>query len=376
MTDDYEVNVLAEDGVGPAYIRNIKDLRVHLQAAIELEHATIPPYLCGLYTIRSGKNAEAVEIIRTVVVQEMLHMVLVANVINAVGGLPSIAFREFVPRYPAQLPIGKGPFTVDLRKFSPAAIDTFLAIEAPIAPPLFHTKFKAIPPVRVPAGQLRKMILAGELYGSIAEFYQAIEDGLNAFEQQAQSQNQTIFTGDRARQVGPEHYYDAGGRIRVVQDLASALQALKIIVDQGEGRPGTTTDFDLSLGTPSNEVAHYYRFQQIQLGQMYEPDDEPGHPSGRTFGVDYGDDAVFDMVDNPRIGMFGDSDVADAARAYARSYTRLLDQLQQAFNGKPNELGDAIVQMFTLKQATLDLLNNPAPNHPPHRAGPCFEFVR
>ena len=33
-------------------IKTIKDLHEHLQWAIELEHATIPPYLCALYSIK------------------------------------------------------------------------------------------------------------------------------------------------------------------------------------------------------------------------------------------------------------------------------------------------------------------------------------
>ena len=31
----------------------------HLQTAIELEHSTLPPYLCALYSIVEGTNALA-----------------------------------------------------------------------------------------------------------------------------------------------------------------------------------------------------------------------------------------------------------------------------------------------------------------------------
>ncbi|MHB8672026.1 MAG: ferritin-like domain-containing protein, partial [Acidimicrobiales bacterium] len=51
-------------------ISSVGSLRRHLQWAIELEHATIPPYLCGLYSIKEGSNQEAVEVIRSVFVEE------------------------------------------------------------------------------------------------------------------------------------------------------------------------------------------------------------------------------------------------------------------------------------------------------------------
>ena len=356
----------------PAHIQTIDDLRVHLQAAVELEHATIPPYLCGLYTIRSGHNPEASSIIRTVVVQEMLHMILAANVLNAVGGAPSIAYADFVPSYPAELPIGTtSPLTVNLRKFSPEALDTFLAIERPAPAPRVETDFlqAAVP---VPPGQLLAMIKKGTLYASIGDFYAAIVAGLNALEDEARTRGATIFDGDAGRQIGPQYYYDSGGAATPVSDLASALAALDVIVEQGEGYDGGTQDLD---AVPKNEIAHYYRFEEIRCGRFYTPGDTPeSGPTGATFTVDYGPDAVFDMIDNPTIALFGDGEVAARALACAQAYTRLLEQLQRALNGRPEELVPAVVQMFTLKSAVLDLLANPAPGHEPQRAGPCFEY--
>ena len=75
---------------GPGDPERVGRLRDALQHALMLEHATIPAYLCALYSIEDGTNVEAAEIIRSVVMEEMLHMVLVANVLNAVGGEPSV----------------------------------------------------------------------------------------------------------------------------------------------------------------------------------------------------------------------------------------------------------------------------------------------
>src|SRR6476646_7817954 len=89
-------------------IETIESLRAHLQIAIQLEHATIPAYLCGLYTIRDGTNTEAARVIRSVVMEEMLHIALAANVLNAIGGTPVLNRPEFVPRYPTRLPHSDG----------------------------------------------------------------------------------------------------------------------------------------------------------------------------------------------------------------------------------------------------------------------------
>ena len=73
-----------------------EDLMQALQLAIELEHSTIPPYLCALYSIKPGTNVEVAGLIRSVVVEEMLHMALVANIFIAIGGSPNIGHAKFV----------------------------------------------------------------------------------------------------------------------------------------------------------------------------------------------------------------------------------------------------------------------------------------
>src|SRR6266550_2587762 len=95
-------------------ITSLASLREHLQWAIELEHATIPPYLCALYSIKPGRNLEAVEVISSVVVEEMLHLTLAANFLNAVGGRPRLAIPKMMPGYPRPLPHGDRSFEIFL----------------------------------------------------------------------------------------------------------------------------------------------------------------------------------------------------------------------------------------------------------------------
>ena len=44
------------------------DLLPLVQDAIKLEHATIPPYLCGYFTLKLGTNEAVGDIIRSVVI--------------------------------------------------------------------------------------------------------------------------------------------------------------------------------------------------------------------------------------------------------------------------------------------------------------------
>src|SRR5260370_13048777 len=121
----------------------IQQLNDYLYAALQLEHATIPPYLTALYSLHPGSNSDARHIVRVVVIEEMLHLSLVANVMNAVGGTPDLTQPGFVPRYPACLPDGEQDFQVDLQPFSNDAVSTFLQIEPPPHAP--HEQSRLLP---------------------------------------------------------------------------------------------------------------------------------------------------------------------------------------------------------------------------------------
>ena len=74
-----------------------EQLHQYLYAALQLEHATIPPYLTALYYIRPGTNADAYQLLRVTAAEEMMHLTLVANLLNAVDGAPDLTQPGFVP---------------------------------------------------------------------------------------------------------------------------------------------------------------------------------------------------------------------------------------------------------------------------------------
>ena len=108
------------------------ELRPLVEAAIKLEHTTIPPYLTAWLTIPPDKNQDVRTILKEIFLDEMLHMGLMANLLVALGGEPHFADAAFVPTYPDELPFGIGDnLTVELRKCDLAQIETFMEIEKP-----------------------------------------------------------------------------------------------------------------------------------------------------------------------------------------------------------------------------------------------------
>ena len=100
----------------------LEDLKMNLQQAIELEHSTIPPYLVANFTLFNAQNQAnqpLSDIIGSVLGEEMLHMSIACNVLNAIGGSPQINVKPFIPTYPGHLPGGvETSLKVHLEKFS------------------------------------------------------------------------------------------------------------------------------------------------------------------------------------------------------------------------------------------------------------------
>ncbi len=334
-------------------ISSVGSLRQHLQWAIELEHATIPPYLCGLYSIKEGANQEAVEVIRSVFVEEMLHLTLVANILNAVGGSPLLDSPSMLPSFPACLPHSNRAFEVSLTKFSREAVATFLRIERPAA-------HEGVP--------------EDDEYETIGQFYEAIEEGLTRLT--GELGQATVFSGDRARQISDELYYGGGGRIVVVSDLDSALAALTEIVDQGEGlQDQEIWDDDQSMfHRDREEVAHYFRFNELAMGRSYQRGDTPeSGPSGPEFTVDW--EAVHNMRPNPCSRDYPEgSEVRARMEEFNRSYSGVLHLLDRSFNGSPRLLAVALGAMYGLKEQALALMALPSGDGLT-TAGPSFEYV-
>jgi Ferritin-like len=349
----------------PPRITTIEQLHTYLSSALQLEHATIPPYLTALYSLHPGSNTDARSILRVVAVEEMLHLTLVANVLNAVGGTPDLTTPGFVPTYPTRLPDGETDFDVDLQPFSPEAVTTFLKIERPARAAGGESGRVVF------RGSARSLLAAGPdepgmQYYSIGEFYEEIARGIRYLHQVYEREGRRLFTGAAARQVTPEYFYSGGGEAIPVTDLTSALAALDLIAEQGEGLGGGIYDAE-------GEISHYYRFEQLRLGRYYQKGDEPGHPSGPPLDIDYG--AVYPVAKNARLEDYPKgSELSAAAREFNAGYADFLAFLTQAYTGRPDLLLEAVPRMFRLRDDMNRLIRNPIPDRPGVNAAPTFEL--
>jgi Ferritin-like len=320
--------------------RDLGELKIFLQGALELEHLTIPPYLTALYTIRPGTNRTAFYAIRSVVLEEMLHMTLVANLLNAIGGAPKVDHPNFVRSYPAKLPYSALKLEVPLEHFSLSAMKTFLAIENPWEPNL--------PP--------------SSGWRTIGQFYARIREGLINLDNERRRSG-GIFTGDRERQVGPRDFYNSGGEVFEVTDLASALTALRVVIEQGEGLHESIWDPDDQLFGEQRQVAHYFRFNEILEGRAYGPHDTPTQPpSGPALDVTWQDTYPIDTAASCEQFREFDEQVYKNAMAFNVSYARMLAFLQQAFNGQPHVMHKAVPAMLSLRDQAERLYRNPHPD--------------
>jgi hypothetical protein len=316
-------------------IEDLDCLREHLKTAIRIEWSTIPPYLCALWSLGDTHNRAAAACLRDVVTEEMLHLTLAANVLNALGGEPELTDP---PRYPAPLPHSDAAFEVSLLAFCPEALETFRRIE--------HPALIGAPP-------------QPDRYTTIAQFYEAVAEAVERI-----GKDPKVWSGHADRQVRPNReYYGAGGDAIVVYDVESALAALAEIIEEGEGFQGSVFDGD--------ELAHYYRFDELARGRRYTRGDTPASgPTGEPLLVDYG--AVKPMRPNPSPHQYPPgSELRAMTEECDATYARLLARLQAAFTGSPHELAAAVRDMWALEYQALALMNVPA-GEDGLRAGPAF----
>jgi hypothetical protein len=278
----------------------------------------------------------------------MLHVSLACNMLNAVGGRPHLPAS--VIRYPSELPMGVGdepgePLVVPLARLSQTSIQTFMTIEEPEDP------------LEFPDARANTAAVAG--YHTIGEFYAAVGQLMTNLGDRA-------FTGAKERQVTGwigTHY------LHSVFRLKDALNAITLIVDQGEG---TST----SPAADPEELAHYYRFEQIQRQASLNPD--PTAPDGYEWGqpaVSLADNGVWPMIDNPPdVPLPAGSRVARVSDQFDATFTALMNDRQRTFDGAPHVFGSALAQMHALRLEAQALVPLNAPGTD-GTAGPRFLYL-
>lgn len=233
-------------------ITTVESLRTHLYHATQVEISTIPLYLYAAYSIQTRSYSQwspgisAFRTIRSVVIEEMLHLALARNLLVAVGGGDDFRFadKDFLPTYPSPMLHRMPELTLALEPCTKELVRTvFMGVEQP--------ERSDAPP-------------QPDQYSTIGQFYGAIADGLERL-------SGPDLWADTHPDLQYAHAYwnqDGGGSPVVVVDLVTALDAINMIVEQGEGAvPGDDT-VPLSFGSPTllEEFSHYEKFRRIAEG--------------------------------------------------------------------------------------------------------------
>lgn len=328
----------------------VEDVCTALQQAIELEHSTLPPYLTALYSIKPGANIEVATTLRSIVIEEMLHMALACNLLISIGGKPDISHPKFVPTYPGGLPGGlRGNLTVRLRKASIAQIrDVFMSIEQPA---------KTVEAVdhEVDTGNPIETSAF-----TIGWFYSEIEKALVRLSQQG-----AISFGHVENQVSG---WPGTGRLFQITDLAKARAAIHEIQRQGEGVG------PLNPKDGYHELAHYYKFAEIVYGkQLVVKDHDTFAYDGEPIPFD--EEGVWPMMDDPNIALYAKGSRAFIlSQQFAQLYRNLLNGLHRTFNGDPAYLPQAVGLMYSLDLAARELMQTPSGLNDGTTAGPSFQL--
>lgn len=328
---------------------NLRTIREKLQLAVELEHSTLPPYLYALYSLVPGKNDRIAEIIQSVAFEEMLHMTLACNLINALGGSPTIDAPGFIPIYPGPLPGGvESQLCVSLAPFSMDQLETFLTIEKPEDP----IEFEAF------AATTDKPVTIGMFYDRIKAVVSKLPD--------------SDFTGNPSYQIGPDLMPESV----VVTDATSAVRAIDIIVDQGEGTETSPQEVE------GGDFAHYYRYMEIKMGRelVKVPGTQPPDKQYTYTGdpVPFDPSGVYPIPTDPKAAKFAEGTPQRLLLDnFNYTYTSLLKVLHSVFNGQPQLLNGAVGLMMSLKEQAKAMssgLPNPNPTGDDF-VGPSFEYT-
>jgi hypothetical protein len=240
---------------GQAVVIGSREQLLHLLAeAAEIEHTLMCSYLYAAFSLKragepgvSAAQGEVLErwrkTIMDVAVEEMSHLVIVANLTIAVGGRPHFSRPNF--------PVASGYFpsgvAVRLTGFNAETLKHFIFLERPQdVQGEDSTAFTQKSYEREQA-HLGLMPSAQD-YATIGHLYEAIRTNLIALDRELGGE--VLFLGNPASQVG-RSVIDLEG-VEPIAGLAGAQRAIDIIVEQGEG------------SLEDREVSHYRSFLTIQ----------------------------------------------------------------------------------------------------------------
>jgi hypothetical protein len=248
-----------------------------LTEAAEIEHGLMCTYLYAGWSLKrsceEGLTAEqfsAVErwraTIRSVAMEEMVHLAMVNNMLMSIGSPPHFRRQNFpVPSgyHPSSLVVRLAPLTRD-------TLQHFIYLERPEGMEMTQAAgFETAQHYQRRAPRVTVTPTA-EDYDTVGHLYRGIEDGFASLS--ADLGEQVLFLGHPDAQVGRDDL-DLEGLLRVT-DLASARKAVEVIIEQGEG------------GRRDAKQSHYARFAAMAIEYDQFLADDPGFEPCRPVADD------------------------------------------------------------------------------------------
>jgi len=315
--------------------RNIDWLARMLQAAVEIEFYTIPPYLTALWSIKDETSPVAASI-REVVQEEMAHMAIACNLLSGLGFTPKIT--DAVPKYPGRLPFGvKGDQEITLRRCDQKAVGVFVELERPDDP---HDKNN------------KELSRTAKDYPSIGRFYSEIRATFMVLRPTLDARAQ--IHGHLSPLVMTRH--------------EEAIEALTLIIEQGEG--SSKKPYDDS----PEDLSHYWRFREMQEGWTYEfdPYTEEWDFTRKPFLLP----DTYPMAEVPARGYDPNKYPAAAPllAQFDEAFSRMLTHLQDAWtDGGQGSFWQALEAMFTMRKSARALMEIELPGKG-ETFGPSFRY--
>jgi hypothetical protein len=317
--------------------RDLAWIKQALQSTIELEYATLPVYLSAMFSLEV-QNYTVYNTIRSVAMEEMVHMAIAANMLAALGGSPQI--KNIQIAFPVTgLPGGAEPdLRVGLAQYSKPQLESFLRIETP------------------------QSLLRGhrdEEYPTIARLYKSIRDAIVA---NADAVRAAVQAGGPANQVGDDIGFTTITYQPEVDPVDTLCAAVDEILEQGEGASAgsliTTTAFE-------SEESHYAKFAQLYYGAHYQdpvppvelsPATEALYFKGRAIGWPEVVNTLAVPTDDYAKLLALDPNAAAVTKdleAFDNAFSSILSSLDGAWNGPSavawKTLGAAVHSMVDLR---------------------------
>jgi hypothetical protein len=270
-----------ESGAAKQWTKKL--VQEHAQAAVAVEFYTLPFYITAMCSIKE-EHCETVQIIRSVILEEMLHVQLAANLCLALDTAPNFKPPQYGSEIPYICPYNPdtgecGFLNASLGPLDDTTLNTMLDIETPEQTQLRQDLDHTLP--KYP-------------YHSIGEMYDALIFGINQV-----GANQFSWNTDYQ-----QRHWEKQNFCQIIGSYPKAQDAVQAIVNQGEGHifsnnlappPWTEKNFPVppyyrfvthSKGLDShNGNSHFGRFIQIKnkgLPDIYTGKEQSDHPANKS----------------------------------------------------------------------------------------------